>query len=191
MGLGPVSGRGEDVARFEHPNVVRVRDCFEANTTTYIVMDYEDSEPLDALLQRHGALTKAQLKRVLLPVADGLRQVHAAGFLHRDIKPVNIYVRRSKDIENRRKHGLGFEDAKTAFADVFGRVIADLDHSHGEERFVLLGMNANQLLVVCHCEVEPDVIRIVHGAMEILTFGLRRLSMIQSDIADTDARVSP
>lgn len=31
----------------------------------------------------------------------------------------------------------------------------------GEERFVLLDMSANQLLVVCHCEVEPDVIRII------------------------------
>ena len=67
----------------------------------------------------------------------------------------------AKDIENRRKHGLGFEDAKGAFADVFGRVIADPDHSLGEERFILMGMNENQLLVVCHREVEPDVIRII------------------------------
>ena len=67
----------------------------------------------------------------------------------------------AKDAENRRKHGLGFEDAKPAFADVFARVIADPDHSLGEERFILLGMGASQLLVVCHCEVEPDVIRII------------------------------
>ena len=85
------------LARFEHPNVVRVRDCFEANNAAYIVMDYEDGEPLDALLRHRGTLTEAQLKRVLLPVADGLRQVHAAGFLHRDIKPANIYVRRSDE----------------------------------------------------------------------------------------------
>ena len=67
----------------------------------------------------------------------------------------------AKSVENRRKHGISFEDAKTAFADELGRVIADPDHSHGEERFILLGMNASQLLVVCHCEVEPDVIRII------------------------------
>ena len=36
----------------------------------------------------------------------------------------------AKDIENRCKHGLGFENAKAASADVFGRVIADPDHSH-------------------------------------------------------------
>ena len=67
----------------------------------------------------------------------------------------------TKEIENRRKHGVAFEDAKVAFDDVFARVIADPDHSLGEERFILLGMNVNQLLVVCHCEVAPDVIRII------------------------------
>ena len=55
------------------------------------------AKPLDALLRRHGTLTEAQLRRVLLPVVDGLRQVHDAGFLHRDIKPSNIFVRRSDE----------------------------------------------------------------------------------------------
>ena len=85
------------LARFRHPNVVRVRDCFEANRTAYIVMDYEDGEPLDALLRRHGTLTEAQLRRIALPLADGLREVHAAGFLHRDVKPANVFVRRSDE----------------------------------------------------------------------------------------------
>ena len=96
-GLSRFLDEARTLARFEHPNVVRVRDCFEANNTAYIVMDYEDGEPLDALLRRCGTLTEAQLKRVLLPVADGLRQVHAAGFLHRDVKPANIFVRRSDE----------------------------------------------------------------------------------------------
>ena len=96
-GLSRFLDEARTLARFQHPNVVRVRDCFEANNTAYIVMDYEDGEPLDALLERHGTLTEAQLKRVVLPVADGLRQVHAAGFLHRDVKPSNIFVRRSDE----------------------------------------------------------------------------------------------
>ena len=96
-GLSRFVDEARTLTRFRHPNLVRVSDYFEANNTAYIVMDYEDGEPLDALLQRHGTLTEAQLKRVLLPVADGLRQVHAAGFLHRDIKPSNIFVRRSDE----------------------------------------------------------------------------------------------
>ena len=96
-GLSRFLDEARTLARFEHPNVVQVRDCFEANSTAYIVMDYEDGEPLDALLERRGTLTEAQLKRVVVPVADGLRQVHAAGFLHRDVKPSNIFVRRSDE----------------------------------------------------------------------------------------------
>ena len=96
-GLSRFLDEARTLARFEHPNVVRVRDCFEANNTAYIVMDYEDGEPFDVLLRRLGTLTEAQLKRVLLPVVDGLRQVHAAGFLHRDIKPANVFVRRSDE----------------------------------------------------------------------------------------------
>ena len=96
-GLSRFLDEARTLARFEHPNVVRVRDCFEANSTAYIVMDYEDGESLDRLLQRLGTLTEAQLKRVVLPVAEGLREVHAAGFLHRDVKPSNIFVRRSDE----------------------------------------------------------------------------------------------
>ena len=96
-GLSRFMEEARTLARFEHPNVVRVRDCFEANNTAYIVMDYEDGEALDRLLRRLGTLTEAQLRRVVLPVADGLRQVHAAGFLHRDVKPSNVFVRRSNE----------------------------------------------------------------------------------------------
>ena len=85
------------LTRFRHPNLVQASDYFGASNTAYIAMDYEVGEPRDALLAHRGTLTEAQLKRVLLPVADGLRQVHAAGFLHRDIKPSNIFVRRSDE----------------------------------------------------------------------------------------------
>ena len=96
-GLQRFLDEAQTLARFEHRNVVRVRDYFEANRTAYIVMDYEEGEPLDRLLERHGRLTEAQLKRVLLPIVEGLREVHAAGFLHRDIKPSNVFVRRADE----------------------------------------------------------------------------------------------
>ena len=68
----------------------------------------------------------------------------------------------SKDSENRRKHGVTFEEAKTVFLDDFARLIADPDHSIGEERFLLLGMGARRrTLVVCHLDLGRDVIRII------------------------------
>ena len=96
-GLARFLDEAKTLARFEHRNLVRVRDYFEANRTAYIVMDYEDGEPLDRLLEGHGTLTEAQLQRVLLPVVEGLQQVHAAGYLHRDIKPSNVFVRRADE----------------------------------------------------------------------------------------------
>jgi uncharacterized DUF497 family protein len=68
-----------------------------------------------------------------------------------------------KAAKNREKHGVSFSEAKTAFSDEFGRLIADPDHSSGEEdRFILLGTSiSSRLLVVCHCVREGDTIRII------------------------------
>ena len=85
------------LARFKHPNIVEVKHFVEMNNTAYIVMKYEDGEPLDELLRRRGALTEAQLKRILFPIADGLCEVHRQGVWHRDIKPANVFVRRSDE----------------------------------------------------------------------------------------------
>ena len=68
-----------------------------------------------------------------------------------------------KNATNRRKHGISFEDAQTAFSDEFGLIIDDPEHSEDEARFVLLGISASlRLLVVCHCyRAGGDVIRII------------------------------
>ena len=82
------------LARFTHPHIVRVNRFFEANGTGYMVMDYEDGEPLKTYLQRNPFPAEAALKALMAPLLDGLEKVHAAGFLHRDIKPDNIFVRK-------------------------------------------------------------------------------------------------
>ncbi|WP_376694288.1 BrnT family toxin [Wenzhouxiangella sp. EGI_FJ10409] len=64
-----------------------------------------------------------------------------------------------KAAANRQKHGVSFSEAKTAFSDEFGRLIADPDHSDEEDRFVLLGASIHsRLLVVCHCVRDGDTI---------------------------------
>ena len=82
------------LARFDHPNIVRVLSVFEANNTAYMVMRFEEGEDLATQLDRRGTLPQRQLTDCLMPILDGLELVHAAGFIHRDIKPENIYVRR-------------------------------------------------------------------------------------------------
>jgi uncharacterized protein len=64
---------------------------------------------------------------------------------------------------NRRKHGVSFEDAQSAFSDERARLIDDPDHSEDEERFLLLGLSSSlRLLVVAHCyRADGGVIRII------------------------------
>ncbi len=81
------------LARFSHPHIVRVNRYFESNGTGYMVMDYEEGESLSQLLKRAPFPSEVELKRILLPLLDGLAAVHAAKFLHRDIKPGNIFIR--------------------------------------------------------------------------------------------------
>jgi uncharacterized protein len=67
-----------------------------------------------------------------------------------------------KSAENRRKHGVSFEEAQEVFSDERALLIEDPDHSADEDRFVLLGMSASlRLLVVCHCYRRASVIRII------------------------------
>jgi uncharacterized DUF497 family protein len=68
-----------------------------------------------------------------------------------------------KETANRKKHGVSFTEAKTAFFDENARVIADPDHSEEEDRFILLGLSSQlRLLVVCHCYREDqDTVRII------------------------------
>ncbi len=81
------------LARFSHPHIVRVLRYFEGNATAYMVMDYEQGDPLKTLLQHDPRPAEAWLKALLAPLLEGLAAVHATGFLHRDIKPDNIFVR--------------------------------------------------------------------------------------------------
>ena len=92
-GLDRFLAEARTLARFDHPNIVRVLSVFEANNTAYMVMRFEEGEDLATLLERRGTLPEAQLTSCLMPILDGLRLVHASGFIHRDIKPENIYVR--------------------------------------------------------------------------------------------------
>ncbi len=68
-----------------------------------------------------------------------------------------------KNAQNRRKHGISFEEAQTVFFDEQALLIADPDHSEREERFILLGLSgALRTLVVCHCyRLEGGVIRLI------------------------------
>lgn len=68
-----------------------------------------------------------------------------------------------KAAANATKHGVTFEEAKSAFSDERAKLIDDPDHSEDEDRFILLGLSGSlRLLVVCHCyRMDGNVIRII------------------------------
>ena len=73
-----------------------------------------------------------------------------------------------KSDQNRKKHGISFEEAKSVFLDPSARLIADPDHSGDEDRFILLGMSERiRILVVCHCYRHGEVIRIISARKAI------------------------
>jgi serine/threonine protein kinase len=92
-GLVEFLAEAQTLARFVHPNIVRVRDFCAANNTGYLVMDYYDGVSLrDHLVTRGGKLEVDEALRIIMPLLQGLEAAHAQGFLHRDIKPENIYL---------------------------------------------------------------------------------------------------
>ena len=68
-----------------------------------------------------------------------------------------------KESVNIKKHGISFEEARTAFFDEHALQFFDPDHSDDEDRFILLGLSIKlRALVVCHCSRENEsVIRII------------------------------
>src|SRR4051812_7628298 len=88
------------VARFEreakiaaglvHPHLVKVFDYGAGGARPYLVMEYVEGPTLAALIARDGRSIDAD--RLAAELLDALRQIHAAGVVHRDVKPSNILV---------------------------------------------------------------------------------------------------
>ncbi|MEP6590276.1 MAG: serine/threonine-protein kinase, partial [Gemmatimonadota bacterium] len=79
-------------AGLQHPNIVTVLGSGEAAGMPYFVMPYIEGESLGHRLQRESRLPLAEAVRLAGEVAEGLAHAHAAGFVHRDIKPGNILL---------------------------------------------------------------------------------------------------
>lgn len=82
------------MARFIHPNLVRVHRFFEAHGTAYIVMDYVEGRRFDDELARHPeGYPQPALIALLTALLDVVERLHGDGIVHRDIKPGNILLR--------------------------------------------------------------------------------------------------
>jgi len=102
-GLRTFLQEAQTVAQLRHPHLVRVLSYFELNDTAYLVMDYYDGEDLGRHLKPPKGQAGVQIPwrralKLLLPVLDGLQKVHQAGFMHRDLKPGNLYLTQDDEL---------------------------------------------------------------------------------------------
>jgi non-specific serine/threonine protein kinase len=78
-------------ARLNHPHIATIYEVGETAETPYIAMEFVEGVSLKDLLAR-GRLADEQVAQVAREVAEGLREAHQSGVLHRDIKPGNVII---------------------------------------------------------------------------------------------------
>ncbi len=94
-GLDRFIDEAQTLARFDHPHIVRVYRYFKANGTAYMVLAFEEGQSLKAWLRGLGRQPRqAEIDAFTAPLLEALETIHAADFLHRDIAPDNIIIRR-------------------------------------------------------------------------------------------------
>ncbi|MEU6352599.1 serine/threonine-protein kinase [Streptomyces sp. NPDC047072] len=79
-------------ARVDHPGVVRIYDVLEEDDRLWIVMELIEAPSLEQTVTAHGTLDVHETARVGLALTEALARVHAAGVLHRDVKPGNVLL---------------------------------------------------------------------------------------------------
>jgi len=93
-GLQAFKDEAATLARFQHPGVVRVLGSFTENGTAYLVQEVLEGLTLSEGLAMAGRMPESMVLQVAQQVGQALLMVHAAGLVHADLKPDNIFLTR-------------------------------------------------------------------------------------------------
>lgn len=84
------------LAKFSHPHIPQVDRVFKDGDIWGVVMEYIDGQNLhDYIFETKGILSQQEAVKIICQVGDALTFVHQRNFLHRDVKPLNILLRRT------------------------------------------------------------------------------------------------
>ncbi|MFI9009122.1 serine/threonine-protein kinase [Actinosynnema sp. NPDC053489] len=83
---------GRIAARLSHPNVIALYDVVEHDGHPWLIMEYLPSRSLATVMSERGTLPPDEVARLGVQLASGLAAAHAAGVVHRDVKPGNVLV---------------------------------------------------------------------------------------------------
>jgi len=101
-------------AALDHRNIVRAYDVDNDGAIHYLVMEYVEGRDLQQMVKQEGPLPFEKAAEYIRQGAEGLAHAHAAGLIHRDVKPANLLVDR-KDVVKVLDLGLArFTDEETA-----------------------------------------------------------------------------
>lgn len=82
----------QSIARLNHPNIVAIHEADERDGICFIVMELVQGQSAEARLHKDGPFPWREATRIITGVCHGLAAAHAAGLIHRDIKPGNIML---------------------------------------------------------------------------------------------------
>ncbi|MEM1182463.1 MAG: protein kinase, partial [Acidobacteriota bacterium] len=100
VSLARFQQEGISLSRLQHPNAVSVLDySVTRDDITYLVMELLEGHSLDRELQTGQPMPLERCADIVLPICDVLKEAHALGIIHRDIKPQNIFLHRSRQRE--------------------------------------------------------------------------------------------
>jgi eukaryotic-like serine/threonine-protein kinase len=87
------------VGRLAHPGIVQIYDYGEDDKLAYIVMELVNGKTLHEHLQQHASYDLREVGAIIRQLLDALGHAHAAGVVHRDMKPSNIMINKDGDIK--------------------------------------------------------------------------------------------
>jgi streptogramin lyase len=115
-------------ASLDHPNVIPIYSVGEDAGRVYIAMRLVEGGDLRALLRREGRLEPARALAIVAQVGEALDAAHAAGLVHRDVKPANVLIDRRRGHEHcyLGDFGISAFATETSHADVSQRLVGTL-----------------------------------------------------------------
>lgn len=86
----------EFLSQCHHPSIVQVKELIQQDPTWCMVMEYVEGMDLATMVEDQGQLPESQALFYIYQIGEALHQIHQQGFLHRDIKPLNILIRKER-----------------------------------------------------------------------------------------------
>jgi serine/threonine protein kinase len=85
-----------NLAKYRHPHIVRVDEVIQEGDRWCMVMEYIEGEDLAHRVWNHGILSESEALLYMQQIGDALTLIHNNGLLHRDIKPLNMMLRKNR-----------------------------------------------------------------------------------------------